>query len=79
VLFRACYPHVIRAARRKMTRPLRALYDPADFVGEVFRNLVAEWGQLDFPSLAALIAHLEAQAERLVLATHRRLRARGEA
>jgi hypothetical protein len=71
-LFHACYPKVLRAVRRRLTRPLRPLFDSTDFASDVFRRLVAEGGQLDFQSFPALIAYLETQAEGLVMAEQRR-------
>ena len=76
-LYRACYPKVIRAVRRRLTPPLRSMFDSSDFASDVFRSLLAEGGQLEFPSFPALIAYLETKAERIVTAEHRRLQKRG--
>ncbi|MEJ7637442.1 MAG: hypothetical protein WKF75_05470 [Singulisphaera sp.] len=74
-LSQASYPRVFRVEGRAFTRPMRWLYDPADFAGDVLRHFAAEYGQLDFPSPDAMIAHLES----LVAEERRRMHKRGDA
>ena len=66
VLYRACYPHVLRAARRRINHRLRSTYDADDFVSDVMLDLLRDIDRLEFPSLDALIVHLQLQTERKV-------------
>jgi hypothetical protein len=52
------------------------LVDSTDFASDVFRELVADPGQLDFPSPSALMTHLTTLAEAKVMAEVRRMRRR---
>ena len=67
ILFRACYPRVIRVVRRKLTRPMRSLFDSSDFASDAFYRLLADLDHLHFPSLASLTAYLERSAEQRVI------------
>lgn len=71
-LFHACYPKVIRVVRRKLNRPMRALYDSSDFASEVMKSLTANLERLDFPSLESLVAFLTQVAEQRVIDEYRR-------
>jgi DNA-directed RNA polymerase specialized sigma24 family protein len=61
-LYRACYPQVLQAARRALGREMQSAYDPADFVADAMLELVRDFDRLEFPSLDAMIAYLQAQA-----------------
>ena len=39
VLFDDCYPKIRRVIRRRMSRPLRSLYDSTDIANEVMKSL----------------------------------------
>jgi RNA polymerase sigma factor (sigma-70 family) len=66
-LYRACYPKVLRAVRRKMTsRAIRTIYDSADFASDVWKSLAAKKDRYDFPNLEALVAFLKQEAMRKV-------------
>jgi hypothetical protein len=79
VLYRACYPHVLRAARRRINHHLRSTYDADDFVSDVMLDFLRDIDHLEFPSFDALIVHLELQTERKVrdALRHRRKQASG--
>ena len=77
VLFRVCYPRVIRVVRRKLTRPMRSLFDSSDFANDAFYRLLADLDHLHFPSLASLTAYLERSAEQRVIDESRRRRSPG--
>jgi DNA-directed RNA polymerase specialized sigma24 family protein len=66
VLYRACYPHVLWAARRRINHRLRSTYDADDFVSDVMLDLLRDIDCLEYPSLDALIIHLQLQTERKV-------------
>src|SRR4051812_15747384 len=66
-LFKTCYPKVIRVVRRKLNRPLRALYDSTDFASDVMKSLVGNLDRLDFPSIHSLMAFLTQAAEQKVI------------
>ena len=71
-LFHTCYPKVIRVVRRKLNRPLRALYDSTDFASDVMKSLVDNLDRLDFPSIHSLMAFLAQAAEKKVIDEYRR-------
>ena len=60
------YPHVLRAARRRINHRLRSTYDADDFVSDVMLDSLRDIDRLEFPSLDALIVHLQLQTERKV-------------
>ncbi len=72
-LFHACYPKIIRVVRRKLNRPLRNIYDSADFASDVMKSLAAKADHLDFPSLRSLLTFLTEVAEKKVIDEHRKL------
>lgn len=71
-LFHACYPKVIRVVRRKLSRPMRSLYDSSDFASDVMKSLTANLDRLDFPSIESLVAFLTQVAEQRVIDEYRR-------
>lgn len=72
-LFHACYPKVIRVVRRKLNRPMRSLYDSADFASDVMKSLAANAERLDFRSFDALLSFLVKVAEQKVIDQYRRV------
>ena len=72
-LFRACHPKLIRAIRRRLSTPMRSLYDSSDFASDVWRSLVAKCDRFDFPTLGALISFMAKAAEQKIIDEHRRL------
>ncbi len=63
VLFDECYPKIVRVIRRRMSRPLRSLYDSTDIANEVMKSLAAKFDQIDFTSIDGLRAYLIRAAE----------------
>ena len=63
VLFEDCYPKIIRVIRRRMSRPLRSLYDSTDIANEVMKSLAVKFNHLDFESIGGLRAYLIQAAE----------------
>ncbi|GAC1469607.1 MAG: hypothetical protein NVSMB9_13580 [Isosphaeraceae bacterium] len=72
LLFRKCYPKVVRVVRRKLDRPMRSLFDSTDFASDVMKSLVAKADRLDFPSFQSLLAFLEKVAEEKVIDEYRK-------
>jgi len=70
-LFDDCYPKIIRVIRRKMSRPLRSLYDSTDIANEVMNSLAVKFDQFDFASIRGLRAYLIAAAERKLVDGYR--------
>ncbi len=75
-LFHTCHPKLVRAVRRRLSTPLRSLYDSTDFAGDVWKSLVAKADRFDFPTLGHLLSFLAKAAEQKVIDEHRRLHAR---
>jgi RNA polymerase sigma factor (sigma-70 family) len=74
-LFHTCYPKVIRVVRRKLSPPMRSLYDSTDFASDVMKSLAANADRLDFDSFASLVAFLSRVAEQKVIDEYRRVHA----
>ena len=62
-LFEDCYPKIVRVIRRRLSRPLRSVYDSTDIANEVMKSLAAKFDQIDFTSIAGLRAYLIHAAE----------------
>lgn len=71
ILFDECYPKILRVIRRRISRPLRALYDSTDIANEVMKSLAAKFDQFDFASIEGLRAYLIVAAERKVVDGYR--------
>ncbi len=71
-IFRECYPKVRRVVRRKLNRSMQSLFDSTDFASDVMKSLVANIGQLEFPSIDSLLAFLAHVAEQKVIDEYRR-------
>ncbi len=76
ILFRECYPKVVRVVRRKLSRPMRKLYDSTDIANEVMKSLAAKFDNFDFSSIDGLRAFLIRAAEQKVVDGYRRGHAR---
>ena len=74
-LFRTCHPKLVRAVRRRLSSPMRSLYDSTDFAGDVWKSLVAKADRFDFPTLDHLLRFLAKAAEQKIIDEHRRLHA----
>jgi RNA polymerase sigma factor (sigma-70 family) len=72
ILFNECYPKVIRVVRRRLTRPMRKIYDSADIANEVMKSLAAKFDQFDFTTIDGLRAFLMKAAEQKVVDGYRR-------
>ena len=71
ILFDDCYPKIIRVIRRRLSRPLRALYDSTDIANEVMNSLAVKFDQFDFGSVSGMRAYLIKAAERKVIDGYR--------
>ena len=71
VLFDECYPKIVRVIRRRISRPLRALYDSTDIANEVMNSLAVKFNQFDFDSISGMRAYLIRAAERKVVDGYR--------
>ena len=74
-LFQTCYPKVIRVVRRKLSPPMRSLYDSTDFASDVMKSLAANADRLHFDSFESLVAFLSKVAEQKVIDEYRRVHA----
>jgi RNA polymerase sigma factor (sigma-70 family) len=72
VLFDDCYPKILRVVRRRLSRPMRKLYDSTDIANEVMKSLAANFSHIDFSSIAGLRAFLLRAAEQKVVDGYRR-------
>ena len=70
-LFEECYPKIVRVIRRRISRPLRSLYDSTDIANEVMKSLAVKFDQIDFTSIDGLRAYLIRAAERKVVDGYR--------
>lgn len=70
-LFDDCYPKIVRVIRRRISRPLRSLYDSTDIANEVMKSLAARFNEIDFTSIDGLRAYLIRAAERKVVDGYR--------
>src|SRR5262249_5343246 len=71
-LFHKCYPKVARAVRRRLTPPLRSVFDSTDFASDVMKSLVAKAERLDFDSFESLVAFLVQAARQKVVDEYRK-------
>lgn len=72
VLFDDCYPKIVRVVRRRLSRPMRKLYDSTDIANEVMKSLAAKFDHFDFSSIDGLRAFLIRAAEQKVVDGYRR-------
>jgi DNA-directed RNA polymerase specialized sigma24 family protein len=71
-LLNKCYPKVARAVRRRLTPPLRSVFDSTDFASDVIKSLVAKAGRFDFDSFDALVGFLVHAAQQKVVDEYRK-------
>jgi len=76
VLFKECYPKIVRVVRHRLSRPMRKLYDSTDIANEVMKSLAAKFDNFDFSSIDGLRAFLIHAAEQKVVDGYRRGHAR---
>ncbi len=74
-LFHKCRPKVLRVVRRKLSPPMRSLYESTDFYSDVMKSLAASADRLDFASFDSLVAFLVKVAEQKVIDEYRRVTA----
>ncbi len=72
VLFNECYPKIVRVIRRRMSRPLRKIYDSTDIANEVMKSLAAKFHHFDFSTLDGLQAFLVQAAKQKMVDGYRR-------
>lgn len=72
VLFEDCYPKIVRAVRKRLSRPMRKIYDSTDIANDVMKSLAAKFGHFDFSSIDGLRAFLIRAAEQKVVDGYRR-------
>src|SRR5262249_38912242 len=72
VLFDACYPKIVCVVRKRLSRPMRNLYDSTDIANEVMKSLAAKFNHFDFSSIDGLRAFLIRAAEQKVVDGYRR-------
>ncbi len=74
-LYNKCRPKVLRVVRRRLSPPMRSLYESTDFYSDVMKSLAASADRLDFDSFDALVAFLVKIAEQKVVDEYRRVNA----
>jgi RNA polymerase sigma factor (sigma-70 family) len=72
ILFNDCYPKVVRVVRRRLSRPMRKMYDSTDIANEVMKSLAAKFHDFDFSSINGLRAFLIHAAEQKVVDGYRK-------
>lgn len=72
VLFEECYPKIVRVVRKRLSRPMRKIYDSTDIANEVMKSLAAKFDHFDFSSIDGLRAFLIRAAEQKVVDGYRR-------
>jgi RNA polymerase sigma factor (sigma-70 family) len=72
ILFEDCYPKIVRVVRKRLSRPMRKVYDSTDIANEVMKSLAAKFGHFDFSSVDGLRAFLIRAAEQKVVDGYRR-------
>ena len=72
VLFEDCYPKIVRVVRKRLSRPMRKIYDSTDIANEVMKSLAAKFDHFDFSSIDGLRAFLIRAAEQKVVDGYRR-------
>ncbi len=75
VLFRQCYPKVVRVVRRRLNQSMRSVYDSTDFASDVWRSLLAKSDRFEFPNVGALQTFLARAAEQKVIDAYRKMMA----
>src|SRR5262249_25287713 len=73
ILFKECYPKLLRVVDRWLDRSLRPRYDSADFASEAMKTLVARFDPLRFHSIDSLMGFLVRVAKQHVIDAYRRV------
>ena len=58
ILFEDCYPKIVRVVRKRLSRPMRKIYDSTDIANEVMKSLAAKFDHFNFSSVDGLRAFL---------------------
>jgi RNA polymerase sigma factor (sigma-70 family) len=72
ILFEDCYPKIVRVVRKRLSRPMRKIYDSTDIANEVMKSLAAKFDHFDFSTVDGLRAFLIRAAEQKVVDGYRR-------
>ncbi len=70
-LFDDCYPKIVRVVRKRLSRPMRKIYDSTDIANDVMHSLAAKFDRFDFSSIDGLRAFLVRAAEQKVVDGYR--------
>lgn len=76
ILFKECYPKIVRVIGKRLDRQTRKLYDSTDIANEVMKSLAAKFENFDFSSINGLQAFLIRAAEQKLIDEYRRGHAR---
>jgi RNA polymerase sigma factor (sigma-70 family) len=76
ILFEDCYPKIVRVVRKRLSQPMRKLYDSTDIANDVMKSLAAKFDHFDFSTVDGLRAFLIRAAEQKVIDGYRRGHAR---
>ncbi len=72
ILFEDCYPKIHRVVSKRLSRPMRKIYDSTDIANEVMKSLYTRFVHIDFSSIDGLRAFLIRAAEQKVIDGYRR-------
>ncbi len=72
VLFDDCYPKIVRVLHRRLSAPMRKIYDSNDIANEVMTSLAAKFHHFNFSSVGGLRAYLINAAEQKLADGYRR-------
>ncbi len=72
ILFEDCYPKIVRVVRKRLSRPMRKIYDSTDIANDVMKSLAAKFDHFDFSTIDGLRAFLIRAAEQKVVNGYRR-------
>jgi RNA polymerase sigma factor (sigma-70 family) len=75
ILFEDCYPKIHRVVSKRLSRPMRRIYDSTDIANDVMKSLAAKFDHFDFSSVDGLRAFLIRAAEQKVIDGNRRVHA----
>ncbi len=76
ILFDECYPKIQRVVRKRLSKPMRKMYDSTDIANDVMKSLAAKFDRFDFSSIDGLSAFLIRAAEQKLVDGHRRVNAK---
>ena len=76
ILFEDCYPKIVRVVSKRLSRPMRKIYDSTDIANDVMKSLAAKFDHFNFSSIDGLRAFLIRAAEQKLVDNYRRGHAR---